>query len=826
MTTPPNLNTEATPRKMRAAFARNAMSNIKLPWKMALMLALTILAMTGMGLAGNQGLQTMRFHLSNIYDFMLIPIVTINQADTALADTQYRLEVLKQGTLSRTEQEAQLRETQADAEKAAQVINRYNAEWVTTLSPEFTALLRDSGRLDLQEAEAATLAALHTAFDQYLATRDIYLQSVQSGTPDSQLGAAALQALLQVRVQLQRLIEINDAFAQLSDQAAIAAQSQALTTLGLVSGLILILSLALASLIVFSTTSRLNELTRGALSFQVGQLELGAIDTTGRDEIGVLARAFKLMAAQLRELIGALEQRVEARTAQLRTSAEVSRAAASILDTDQLLLEVVNLITDRFGFYYAAIFLLDEAGEWAVLRAATGAAGQQLLEQNHKLALRGQSMVSTALRLRHSRIVLDVDDEAVRFANPLLPETRSEIALPLVVADRALGVLDVQSTQMAAFDEASAAVLQAMADQIAIALSNTFQFQQTESALQNARRQNEVNLALAQAEDTSGLLYALVAYTAEDVDQAAILFYGPQDVFGRPMYAEASATWAGYNIDNPVLAGTRFTPEQVPFLEVVRPGRPLVISDAAKDEIKPEYRQALSAWRARALVALGLGVGDKSLGALIFTFNQPHLFTQVELDSLQTYARQTAVILYNRQLVEESQVALQQIDEINRRLTGEAWEGYRAATGQPLRQLSWRQGLAGNAQPENTGAGQPSAVTAPVVVNGLEIGALRLEDPEPGRVWPAEDLSLLAAIASEVSIAVEKARLSEETERRAQREQTINRIAGRIRNAASVEQMLSIAAQELRREMQASRTVVEIAPESQPRTDQRPAAQS
>ena len=587
-------------------------------------------------------------------------------------------------------------------------------------------------------------------------------------------------------------------------------------TLLLVMGLVAVIA-TLTSVFMSQVLVRpIARLTTVAEKVAEGDLNTRAVVET-QDEIGLLATTFNSMTEQLRSVVTSLEQRVEARTAQLRTSAEVGRAAASILDTEQLLRDVVNLITDRFGFYYTAIFLTDETGEWAVLHAASGEAGQILKERGHRLFINGQSMVGTAMRSRHPRIALDVGDEAVRFANPLLPETRSEVALPLIVGQQLLGALDVQSTQVAAFDEASAAVLQIMADQIAIALSNTQQFQQTQIALSSERRQNEVSLAISQAEDAASLLYALVAYATDEADAAAILLYGPRDPFGRLLYIEVSAGWSRFAEESPLVTGARFTPDQLPYLEAVGPGQPLTISDISDAVVKPEYQKALASWKARALMAVDLAVGDKTLGTLIFAFNQPRFFSETELDAWQAYARQTAVVLRNRQLVSESQAALRQIDDINRRLTGEAWDAYRVAVGQPLSQVNWRQGL-----PEETDNGRISTAAAPVIVNGVEIGMLRLEDPNPDREWPSEDLSLLEAVASEVSIAVEKNRLVEETERRAQREQTINRITGHIRNASSIDDMLAIAAQELRLEMQATRTIAEIKPEIQPADNRQP----
>ncbi|HIE37864.1 MAG TPA: GAF domain-containing protein, partial [Anaerolineae bacterium] len=137
---------------------------------------------------------------------------------------------------------------------------------------------------------------------------------------------------------------------------------------------------------------------------------------------------------------------------------------------DDLLDRAVNLIRERFGFYHAGIFLLDERGEYAVLRAATSEAGRRMLERGHKLKVGEVGIVGYVTSTGQPRIVLDVDTDAIHFKNPLLPETRSELALPLRVGDRIIGALDVQSVQEAAFDEEDVAILQTMADQLAVAI--------------------------------------------------------------------------------------------------------------------------------------------------------------------------------------------------------------------------------------------------------------------------------------------------------------------------------------------------------------------
>ncbi|HET6789382.1 MAG TPA: GAF domain-containing protein, partial [Aquabacterium sp.] len=178
-----------------------------------------------------------------------------------------------------------------------------------------------------------------------------------------------------------------------------------------------------------------------------------------------------------------LEQRVEQRTQQWRAGLEVAQAVNAIRDPDRLVAEVVQRISDRFGYYYAAIFLLDENGERAVLREATGEAGRLLKENRHSLPVAGQSMVGTAIAGRRARIALDTETEAVRFANPLLPYTRSEIAVPLIVGQRVLGALDVQSTSPNAFGQAEIDTLQGMANQVALAFENARLFQESQKNL-------------------------------------------------------------------------------------------------------------------------------------------------------------------------------------------------------------------------------------------------------------------------------------------------------------------------------------------------------
>jgi len=202
------------------------------------------------------------------------------------------------------------------------------------------------------------------------------------------------------------------------------------------------------------------------------------------DEAGELEVHFNRMIAQLETLQTSLEKQVAERTAQLSAVNEVGRSVSAILEPEELIEKVVNLITNRFGHYYAAIFLVDSNGRWAELRSATGDAGRVLRESRHRLAVDGKSMVGAAISQREARIALDVGAEPVRFNNPLLPYTRSEIALPLISGERVLGALDVQSTREAAFAPSDIETFQNMANQVAIAIDNARLFQEINLRLQ------------------------------------------------------------------------------------------------------------------------------------------------------------------------------------------------------------------------------------------------------------------------------------------------------------------------------------------------------
>lgn len=185
-----------------------------------------------------------------------------------------------------------------------------------------------------------------------------------------------------------------------------------------------------------------------------------------------------------------LEKRVEERTDrltrktdQLRSAAYIARQTAEIQDLAAILNNVVNLVTDQFGFYHTGIFLMNETGDHVVLQATSSEGGRQMIEHGHSLAVGMQGIVGFVAAQKKSRIALDVGTDAIFFNNPYLPMTRSEAAIPLMIRNKVLGVLDIQSDKPQAFTLEDLDVLETLADQVSIAIENARLLDESQATL-------------------------------------------------------------------------------------------------------------------------------------------------------------------------------------------------------------------------------------------------------------------------------------------------------------------------------------------------------
>jgi len=256
---------------------------------------------------------------------------------------------------------------------------------------------------------------------------------------------------------------------------------------------VLISGLALAIAVARSITRPVAELREGAEAFRQGQMDT-SIPVAGTDELSLLARTFNQLTTELSASYLELEQRVAERTqelgrrtALLEASAEISQAATSILETDRLLRQVVELIRERLNLYYVGLFQVDHSHMWAVLQAGTGEAGRAMLARGHRIRI-GEGMIGWCIAHAQGRIAPFAEEDAVRLDTKELPHTRSEAALPLRSRGQILGALTIQDTRPNAFDEDTITVLQTMADQVAVALDNARLFAASQAALEAERR--------------------------------------------------------------------------------------------------------------------------------------------------------------------------------------------------------------------------------------------------------------------------------------------------------------------------------------------------
>jgi GAF domain-containing protein/HAMP domain-containing protein len=219
-------------------------------------------------------------------------------------------------------------------------------------------------------------------------------------------------------------------------------------------------------------------LTNTAQQIAAGSLDLEApteIVKDRQDEIGRLTQAVATMTEQLRLSIQNLERRVQERTRDLEMTATIGREASALQSIDRLLNDTVNMIVENFPqIYHAQIFLVDNVGEYANLVASTGDAGRELLRRGHRLSVGSVSVIGRVTQLGQTVIARDTDTStsSIHRRNEFLPETRAELALPLVRGEQILGALDMQSKYADAFSPEEQRVAEALATQVAIAINN------------------------------------------------------------------------------------------------------------------------------------------------------------------------------------------------------------------------------------------------------------------------------------------------------------------------------------------------------------------
>lgn len=286
------------------------------------------------------------------------------------------------------------------------------------------------------------------------------------------------------------------------------------------AGVLLVL-LLLAFAFTQIITPSANRLRRAAQALADGDFSVPVPDAQRGDEIGLLATSFVNMRDQVRTLVDELENRVAVRTRDINATQEISRYAATQRDLQTLMDRVVELITDRFdNIYHAQIFLIDAEQRDAVLRSSTGEAGRQLLSRGHRLGIGSLSVIGQVTQQGRLIVARDASVSQVHRRNEFLPNTLAELAIPLRVGETVIGALDVQSQIRDAFDEDQIAVLQTMADQIAVAIQNALLYQDSVQRAAEIETNNRESTRQAWEEfirdQRTDMLTSQAGYTTEE----------------------------------------------------------------------------------------------------------------------------------------------------------------------------------------------------------------------------------------------------------------------------------------------------------------------
>jgi GAF domain-containing protein/HAMP domain-containing protein len=434
----------------------------------------------------------------------------------------------------------------------------------------------------------------------------------------------------------------------------------------MVTTMVAMLVAILAVVIAHFLSSPINKLTRTAQKISEGDLYAQA-PTGNTDEFGMLGSAFNLMTSQLRALIGQLEERVKARTQeierqnevllhrsrQIQTVSEVARQIVSAQELETFLSSITHLVSERFNYYHVGIFLLDENKEHAILRAANSAGGQRMLARRHTLPVGKVGIVGRTTGTGEATIASDVGTDSIYFNNPDLPNTRSEIALPLKAGGETIGAIDIQSTEPDAFHPDDIELFTTLADQIAIAIYNNRLYIETARAL---------------------------------------------------------------------------------------------------DDAQTVHRQYLrSEWVS------------------------------------ETSRRKVLGYLYNRSGI----VAQQKENPLWKKVF---------ATGDPVYAVL----------PGETAETEKAIMAVPISVRGETIGVIHVQEQGEGRMWSEDEIAVVSSVANQVAVALENARLFENTVRRAEREKKVLQITAKIRSTNDPEEMMQIAVAELQEALLATRAQIYV----------------
>jgi PAS domain S-box-containing protein len=360
------------------------------------------------------------------------------------------------------------------------------------------------------------------------------------------------------------------------------------------------------------------------------------------------------------------EEELRRFTNQLRTAADLAQQINAILDLDELLAESVAQLHFRFSIDHLHIYLLDETRQQLVMHTGSGEVGKLLRQRGHAIPFsRRESLVARAARKQEIVLVNEVRNEPTFMSNPLLPDTRSEVAVPLIVGERVLGVFDMQDDKPERFTPAELDVLRTLAGQVATAIQNARLFEQVQQSLEQTRIRFQVSQALAKAQTEEEVLDAIIEQ-ASFYSGTRITLVTTDEQEEQTFIVRRSRSFGRHKTR--LEEGQRFTSENYPIIQHLTADQPFVSSNVCLDKrVDPRTRELAHTSGTVSLALLPLSVGDNWLGTMALSSGKEGFFSnQSTLYLYQSLAQQGAVALRSAQLFDETQRTSEHLRELDR----------------------------------------------------------------------------------------------------------------------------------------------------------------
>ena len=628
--------------------------------------------------------------------------------------------------------------------------------------------------------------------------------------------------------------------------------------------ILMVVALFVVGIVIWQGTRRIvkpiTQVSQTAWDFADGNMRARA-PVDRNDEIGMLAYSFNQVADQLVDLYRSLEQQVEDRTQQIQTAAEVAQISTSANNLDEMLSRVVRLIVERFGYYHAAIYILDRSGDHIILRQAAGQGAEEFLSKGLQIAVGSRSIVGNVAATNQAWVAFDVKQDPYYLPIAALPGTQSEAAVPLSVGERVLGVLDIQSNELNAFDEDEITTLQTLAGQIASALQNIRLLENTQIDLQ-----------------ATNLLYQ-ASHQLADITSVEEAIENLSTILRQVPY-----TWASFKFENNQLKTVGVSPgfsSRARDLSITLRQNDIQKISKASDwgviptndppsDLLPDLTQLADQTGCEGFILMPFLAGKQFLGLLFIGSGEAELLRPANLEPYYSIAEIVNTSMEKVTALEgitQSYSELQSLNSISQAISTETelttlFEILHQQIVQAMGEINFLialydsetkmieipymteddhiitlpsfplgQGLTSivirSQQPlmivedtVNRTRALGAIVTAdkhalswlgvPMIVAGEVVGAIVVQDTEKEHRFDDDDLRLLTTLAGQVAPIVRNTRLLAESQLAAERDRQLYEITDHIRQATSFQSILEITTRELSNVLNLKKAKIEI----------------